>query len=159
MSTFPSSSDQTALPLQRGSSASSSRWVCPQTKPTPSPAASTTTFISWTRRSHKPQPPFEAAAGLQRDRLNWLDLKHAIEAQDAGRILALQAALQQPFIYQAMAPRATTAGPALTTSGPEFMHQVYTLEADGSYQPLEKQEASNTSSGGGYGGSAERSPH
>lgn len=95
---------------------------------------------------------FEAAAGLQRDRTNWLDLKHAIEAQDAGRILALQAALQQPYIYQAMAPRATTAGPAPTTSGPEFMHQVYTLEADGSYQPLEKQEASNTSSGGGYGG-------
>ncbi|MBK6626783.1 MAG: hypothetical protein IPJ87_14845 [Flavobacteriales bacterium] len=95
---------------------------------------------------------YAAAAGLQRDRANWVALQEAIDHHDAARILALQQALANPYVYTAggSAQRPAEAAPA--AGGPEFLHQVYTRETDGSYKPLEKQEASNASSGGGYGG-------
>lgn len=94
---------------------------------------------------------YAAAAGLQRDRANWVDLKHAIEMQDAARILSLQDALAHPYVYEARNTQPASGAPT-GNAGPEFMNQVYTLEADGSYRPLEKQEGNRSSSGGGYGG-------
>ncbi|MBV6404054.1 MAG: hypothetical protein IT228_04425 [Flavobacteriales bacterium] len=95
---------------------------------------------------------YAAAAGLQRDRANWVALKEAIADNDAVRILSLQQALANPYVYEAAGATAPVAAPRTGAGGPEFMHQVYTLEADGSYRPLEKEEGSRSSSGGGYAG-------
>ncbi|HMQ76087.1 MAG TPA: hypothetical protein PKE21_10715 [Flavobacteriales bacterium] len=95
---------------------------------------------------------YAAAAGLQRDRANWVALQEAIAHNDAARILSLQQALANPYVYTAAGAAQRPAAPAPTTGGPEFLHQVYTQEADGSYRQLEKEEASSASSGGGYGG-------
>ncbi len=95
---------------------------------------------------------YVAAAGLQRDRANWVALREAIDANDAARILSLQQALANPYVYTAGGSAQRPAETSPTANGPEFMHQVYTKEADGSYRQLEKEEASRSSSGGGYAG-------
>jgi hypothetical protein len=95
---------------------------------------------------------YAAAAGLQRDRANWIALQEAIAHNDAARILSLQQALANPYVYSAGGSAQRPAESSPTAQGPEFLHQVYTQEADGSYRQLEKEEASTASSGGGYGG-------
>ncbi len=94
---------------------------------------------------------YEAVAGLQRDKDNMVAMKRAIESNDVAGIMALQAAMQHPYDYQ---PGQTSTAPAEQQgeTGPEFYNQVYTKDANGNYQQLEKNEATTSSNGGGYGG-------
>ncbi len=95
----------------------------------------------------------EAVAGLQRDRAMWYQVREALLHDDVGTLLALQSAMLNPYPY--VPSGVTMAAPAVapqTAAGPEFMNQVYSMPVDGTYLPLEKHEASRSSSGGGYGG-------
>ncbi|HQV38745.1 MAG: hypothetical protein IPO60_03515 [Flavobacteriales bacterium] len=94
---------------------------------------------------------YEAVAGLQRDKDNMVAMKRAIESNDVAAMMALQGTLQHPYDYQP-GQTSTALEEQQGETGPEFYNQVYSMDAAGNYQQLEKNETSTSSNGGGYGG-------
>lgn len=98
---------------------------------------------------------YEAAAALQKDRDNWVAMRVAIEQQDVGAIFQLQEALNNPYQYHPGQGSTATTTESSDVKSPEFVNQVYSINAQGDFDKLEKVDGHRVTAGGGaYGFSA-----